>query len=880
MIQAADMRPLALTAALLIASMVVGLRAQEPTAVLESLENDLNIESLDTSYDAASGLFLAKGDVVIAYGDAEIHCGQASFNIKTGEIIARDEVMVWKTGVTYRGENIIYNTNSGELSGDAVRSSLPMEIGHVFYQTDHFRGDTESMKQVEADGGMVTTHDSKDPNFKMRARRITVYPEDRIVLHGVTMYAGDVPIFWLPRLTQTLDEEVGYRFNIGQQSRWGAFMLNQWSMRHGDHTLGRYHLDLRSSRGIGLGADWQSMRHKDNWSNLSGLKLYVLNDAESNLNRSSSVRMPSGENRFRIDLQHRIYLPGPEASTWYLDFDLHRLSDTHFYEDFFFNDFRQTPEPDNQFSLINRQPGYLMTLMTRFQANSFYTVGEKLPELAIDWTRRPLGNTGLFHQGTLSVGYMRESLGTEAQQALEAAVQSGQWSDPQTPGVIRTQNQVTALRRQLDLYGLKHNLENYVAGSPPLAGFFDDQTNFSMAQLLNRYAMGGVEYARAHTYHELLFPKTFGGWLNVVPRFGLGVTHYQGIKRTVSKDIADKLDQVTGSSGGEMGGDFTKPIVHAGVDVSFKLTRNWTDLSSESLGIDGLRHVMQPYLNASYLDAGRPNTFAGLDRLTPTTRPRPIDLPLYSGVDGLQSWSTARIGVKNFLQTRRDYTSTNNGFFYSSTEQNQQTYTLAGLNTYLDIFDRDPGGYLLTSKDTYTSSWKSFDRSASNLYNELFIQPSPWINLWLDAQVPVIKGEGNFTEVNQGIGLMPMASLSLNLGHQFINDNPYLSQNSDLFFSKIYARLNDNWGFAMNHVYEGNDGTMEFQSYSLTRDLSSWVVSMGGMMRNNRGGQTDSGIMLTFTLKDFPNFTIPFDIDPNPSGRGGSQSSGAATAGQ
>jgi hypothetical protein len=43
------------------------------------------------------------------------------------------------------------------------------------------------------------------------------------------------------------------------------------------------------------------------------------------------------------------------------------------------------------------------------------------------------------------------------------------------------------------------------------------------------------------------------------------------------------------------------------------------------------------------------------------------------------------------------------------------------------------------------------------------------------------------------------------------------------------------------------------------------------MMRDNRNGQAEMGILLSLTLKDFPNLTLPLDFDPNPSGRGGSQ---------
>jgi hypothetical protein len=81
--------------------------------------------------------------------------------------------------------------------------------------------------------------------------------------------------------------------------------------------------------------------------------------------------------------------------------------------------------------------------------------------------------------------------------------------------------------------------------------------------------------------------------------------------------------------------------------------------------------------------------------------------------------------------------------------------------------------------------------------------------------------------------------------------------------------MNENWGFSMNHVYEMDDSTLEFQSYSVHRDLSSWSASIGAMVRDNRNGESDFGLLFSLTLKDFPQVSIPLDMDPNPTGRGG-----------
>lgn len=47
-------------------------------------------------------------------------------------------------------------------------------------------------------------------------------------------------------------------------------------------------------------------------------------------------------------------------------------------------------------------------------------------------------------------------------------------------------------------------------------------------------------------------------------------------------------------------------------------------------------------------------------------------------------------------------------------------------------------------------------------------------------------------------------------------------------------------------------------------------MALGGLVRDNRG-ENEYGLVLSFTLKDFPNVSIPLDLDPNPTGRGGSE---------
>ncbi len=806
----------------------LSLQAQD---LLENLTSNIDIQGFETSFDPATGIATATGDVEIQYGDTEIRAGRADYNSNTGDVMARDNVTVWKGGITYKSDSIVYNIKTGELTGNVIRSSLGKGSGALLYTTDKFETETKFIERIDGDNAYITTHDLADPNYRVRAKHITIYPDDRIVMKKVTLYVGDTPVFWIPYISQPLNDEVGYTFTPGWTSNWGAFLMNQYGVIHGDHTLAKYKLDLRSSRGVAGGVDFISMRHRWNQNNFGTLKLYYANDTDPTLTRTGGrsealERQNLDSDRYRVNFQHRIYIPGPETSTWYLDFDINKMSDFFFYEDFFFEEFRSNREPDNQISLVHTADRYTATLMGKFQLNDFYRTSTRLPELAFDFIRQPVFNTGLFYQGNTTAGIYEEKFSEmELQQTRElikegqAFLTSGGPIDPISGLPTDAPANQAAFRRVLGL-----DPETIVA---------TNEVQQALDLLRSRLQEPG--YNRFHSYHEFLYPKTFFGWLNVVPRLGGGLTHYDDIKG--------------GSS--EMTNE-TKSIFSAGMDVSFKLSKTWEEVQSRTFGLDGVRHVFQPYLNYSYVDAEVPEGFPAIDRLAPTTRPRSLDIPLYTAIDDLRSWNIARVGMRNVLQTRRDYQAVENGAFREATEQAVQTYTWAGLNTYVDVFFDDP----------------EFNRDLSNLYNELFWRPVPWLNFWADTQIPISGGADNFTEINHGFTWLPVKTLSLTLGHQFINDHP-LFQDSSLFFSRIYARVNENWGVSMNHVYEMDDGTLEYQSYSLHRDLSSWTASIGAMIRDSRNGLSDYGLLFSLTLKDFPQVSIPLDMDPNPTGRGG-----------
>ena len=258
------------------------------------------------------------------------------------------------------------------------------------------------------------------------------------------------------------------------------------------------------------------------------------------------------------------------------------------------------------------------------------------------------------------------------------------------------------------------------------------------------------------------------------------------------------------------------------------MSREWEDVQSRSLGLDGLRHIIQPFTDFSWVKENGPNPAEILqfDRFEPSTQLRPIDFPDFTSIDSIDSWTVWRVGVRNRLQTRRD----------------DATVSWLDLETYVDVNFRNP-----------------YDRTPySNLVNNLRFTPLPWASLVVNSQIPAF--DKGFTEINTNIIIQPVANVQISVGHRYLNSDPFF-QNSSLFVVGGYYRLDENWGFGAQAQYEATSNILEEQRYSVYRDLTSWVASFGAVVRDN-GGVKDYGILLTFTLKAFPKLGLDFNFDP------------------
>jgi hypothetical protein len=371
--------------------------------------------------------------------------------------------------------------------------------------------------------------------------------------------------------------------------------------------------------------------------------------------------------------------------------------------------------------------------------------------------------------------------------------------------------------------------------------FYDGETSVSKLRRNFLKTSGPFEYinydtVRLDTFHQWSYPKVLGGWFSLIPRVGVRGTHYG------SSVLDTKLapgDALYGS-----GGSLDRGVLNAGVETSFKLSRVFDGVENRTWGIDGLRHILQPFANLSWVSTSRsPSMILPMDSLNGSSKLPAIDFPQFNTIDSITNWDVLRMGVRNRLQTHRD----------------QDTLNWLELETFMDLRIEQPDYASVKSADT---------GQYSNLFNRLRWNPLPWIGVTVDSQVPVM--DQGFTELNTETNLQVTRDLTFSVGNRFVNGNTYFT-NSNLMTGGARYRVNDNWSMSFNENYEFQTRQFEYQRYSIDRDLRSWMASFSLVVRE-RAPKNDVAFLLTLILKDVPKFRLPLHVDPESMGGSGSSS--------
>ncbi len=729
----------------------------------------------------------ADDNVVVHYKGDVIFADHIVFDRATRVMIATGNARIFSGTRIYRGDSITYNLDTKAItSTNFTGADYPRFIAGQQVTTPGFN-------HYRLTNASFTTSNREKPSFHLEASTIEYRPNDEVVLKNVVAYVGDVPVFYFPIFVQSLtDSRPTYQFQIGDSGQFGYFMENKYNWVANDKMRGTVELDVREKRGYAGGVDVQ---YFPSLTSDILLKTYY---AQDNLYSQTDPNVPNApdhgnvsdrnaydgvpfDNRYRIAYQHYLQF-GPDFSS---TADLNLWSDPWITRDYFQSEYQQENQPANFISLNQYNPNFTITLLASPQVNPFFETVERLPELSIESKQQKIFGSPIEYTSQSSV------VNFERKYADTTYFQNAQ--DYPFNSFPNNMPAATA-------YNFYH--PNQIPG-------YD-------ASQLNNYSA-----YRYDTYHELSYPHEYFNFLSLTPRIGGRLTYYsddnQNITDTYNND--GQTNDLVHNPKTRLAGD-------VGLSGDFKLSQTWLDVKNPNLGINGIRHEIEPFFDSTYAPSPTvsPNDIRGFDNRLYSTQLQPLDWTEYNSIDSIDREAVVRFGVWNKIQTKRDGVN----------------YDLATLETYADA-DFDHNFSAATPSSTL-----------SNLFNKLTISPTREFS-FVSSSALDINGD-SYNEMDNQITWSPDPSLKITVGDSYINHSPIFPDGNQAILDVFY-RMNEHWQFEGQEQLEATTGRLQNQQYTVYRDLDAWQLGMT-YSDSELNSQSNRTVYLSLTLKAFPKYQI------------------------
>ncbi len=666
-------------------------------------------------FDRTTGVIIGTGNVVIRYGDVTLRADRVRADRDTGDCLAEGNVELRRGEDVWTGNELRYNFLTGKVEGGAYSA---------FQDPWYVRGAKASRVEKgywELADAAITTCDLPHPHYFLRAKKLEIYPGDRIVAHNVQFVVGDRAVFWLPMARWSLKEgQSKLQLVPGYSSDFGGYLLGSYGgplAEWGDY---RFHLDYRQKRGFGTGLDL-GYRTGPGKGLFQG---YYVRDQDRFDEEDVGKDIP--KDRYQLRLDHS----QPFSGQAYGLLNLTKLSDIDFREDFFEKEYRDSIQPDNIASLTYFSDYYTLTALFHPKLNDFYRVREQIPDVSFDIRRIRLGNTPVYYDSTSRGTYFRE--------------------------------------------------------------------NFADTEDVDNY-----DTVRLDTFHDLSLPAKLGGWLTVVPRLGLRLTYYnKGLRR---EEIEPVPDPDNPEAVGEVDkivvlretGNEARYVVSPGLESSFKAFRVWRSVYSERWGIEGLRHVVQPFMNWTYI---------------PEPNVTPDELAPFDEIDEIDKTDVIRLGLRNKLQTKRRGTS----------------YDLADLILATD----------------YRVEREGDEEVFGDLLGDLEIRLLD--RFWVDMDTRIDMYEPRVNEFNTDLRAFSDTDWDVRFGYRYRYDD------FNVFSTDLRYTFNAQWAARAYLRYEAEQSLLEEQEYTIYRDLHCWTSAVTFRVRSPLDRDDEYQVWVVLALKAFP----------------------------
>lgn len=743
--------------------------------------------------------------------------GSGSVSLETlAEMERRANVLIRevKTSVSVLGERsytVSFAFQTDRISADRVTGNL--NTSYFEFINPVIRYSTfvcKAASGVRTSDGVITLKDaevsscefleSDNAHYSIAAGEIRLTPHEAqfyelkyadfdqgdrsiLLINGMVKVYG-LPVLWLPVFFKPKDENPGLAcFQYGHSSDLGYYinLYRRVVFTETPYFTAKIHADWYEKRGFGYGIEGR-VNAPESRTDFFVYSIYDTDRYETDDYDLFRQEVPHWRYDFRISNLTHI--------TPRLDFRgvFDYQSDPYFKRDFFRSEYDRDPQPATFAALEQQFDHFSISAYARFRVNDFYTVVEHLPEVRLDVPRQELFNTGIYYQGDFDVSYLR--------------------------------------RRWIDF------------DDPPPSGY----------DRLRDY-----DALRLDTTHFFYYPIATD-FFTLVPRAGFRITAYSDSSKTKVDDDdlramflaaePQNLGRYRFRSYDSRGGSKVRVAVELGFELSTKLHNTWQDIRSEFFRLDGLRHIIQPYVNYTFI----PKPTVDRKRLY-----------FFDDVDRITKQNFFRLGVINRLQTR-DGNSVRDLFY---------------MENYWDIHMEKVDGISQMGNIGTLLSWNIF--KGLSLNTEFLIDISgdgevadtirhgrnvgktglalDWLNYWDINLTYTPAPNWQFTVgYNYARPYEMRSSYSMGSTLTQINTASYFEQYSDETDEDFYLRINmpltpDNRTFgSFLFTYDVPAGSIDEVSFAVLRKFHCWqLIATVGLDREYEDGEWEWDVEYSIT---------------------------------
>ena len=220
--------------------------------------------------------FYGSGDIVITFDDLILTGDKMVFDREKQELYLEGSVTLSQGEAYMEGDSLVYRIleEKGEFTEPRTQLVSEKVTGPIFVFGDQLHIDSGDYFLHD---GIVSTCDLSEPHYHLAVKEIEVYPDDKMIIRGVTFYEGKLPLFYWPYLVIPLDE----RYEdldlslpeIGYNPTDGYYIKNRYNYHLSSNAYGSLLFDYYTRKGLGLGVD-HHYRHDEFGS--GGIAFYIL----------------------------------------------------------------------------------------------------------------------------------------------------------------------------------------------------------------------------------------------------------------------------------------------------------------------------------------------------------------------------------------------------------------------------------------------------------------------------------------------------------------------------------------------------------------------------------------------------------------------------